>query len=218
MHPSGGSANIYVENEPMLKMLLDNNLALLVFTKKSWAGWSDEDAAKMLNVTLPAVGKIEGIDVRRPILMGFSAGGQLSLSLYQDNVGKFGGLVLDAAYPGIQTISPDNPRQIKTLPMKLKKSDALKGTPILAYVGKLDGGAAIWKQAEPKWLELGVPLTVVYVPEARHQWMLDAKHPAEREILADWLAKVAKGQTPTSQPASQPTTAPVPVATPQREE
>lgn len=215
MHPSGGSGNSAAES--LAKMFLEHNYALLVFTQKNFAGWSSVDAEKMLNATLPAVGKIEGITVEKPILIGYSAGGQMSLMLWVDNPDKFGGMVLDAAYPITQEIEGG---KIKTSLLKLPKDEAIKKVPILVIVGEDDFGAGgnpevakqrgikplskLWTDIERPWLKAGVPLTVDVVAKAPHAWLLGEKRPGERAVLDKWLGEVAAGKLPTSQPASAP--------------
>ena len=49
--------------------------------------------------TAQEVGRLAGIDANRPILMGYSAGGQAVPMQWVDKPGEFGGLILDAAHP-----------------------------------------------------------------------------------------------------------------------
>jgi len=83
LHPSGGSMNRVVE--ALAPRFIEKGFALVVMTQKNWAGWNDRDATRLLKVTLPALQKVEGLDSRKPILMGFSAGGQLALMLWQQD-------------------------------------------------------------------------------------------------------------------------------------
>ena len=87
--------------EAMAPMFIKHGYALVVFTQKNYAGWSDSDVPKLF-VSLKEIGQIPGIDARKPILFGFSAGGQEALGLWMIDPGRFGGMVLDAAYPVMQ--------------------------------------------------------------------------------------------------------------------
>ena len=202
LHPSGASGNAGVE--PMATMFLKHGYALAVFPKKNFAAWSDQDADMLMDKTLPDMAAVEGIDATKPIGLGFSAGGQLALLAWAQDPAFFGGLILDAAYPVAQT---PNGLRITDLPDKPGVAD----TPILVFVGLDDGGAKVWQKVEPKWLAKGVPLTVVYVPNAPHAWLLTEKHASQRAELDKWLSAVSAGKKPASHPASQPASRP-PVA------
>lgn len=52
--------------EPVARPLAQRGCALLVFTDKSFAGWSADDARKM-DRTLASLAAIEGLDAARPI-------------------------------------------------------------------------------------------------------------------------------------------------------
>ncbi|MFB3890844.1 MAG: tetratricopeptide repeat protein [Phycisphaerae bacterium] len=223
MHPSGGSANIFAE--ALSPMMVKKGFALLVLTRKNWMGWSGEDAVKLLNKTLPEVGKIEGIDVRRPILMGFSAGGQMALSLWADNADKFGGLIIDAAYPVSQTVEGG---RLVAKPLEPPKGKDVRKTPILVVVGTEDFGAGgnaaaakargikplceMWRKVEKPWTDAGVPLTIEYVQGAGHGWLLRPSDKANLAVLEKWLDEVAQGKLPASRPASQPASDPISAA------
>lgn len=199
MHPSGGSANSVVE--PMADMFLKYGYALMVFPKKNFAYWSELDA-KMMTLSVKDAADIEGIDAAKPILMGFSAGGQMALMIYGQNASKLGGLILDAAYPVSQ--GPDNKYQVTAPP----DTPAVADVPILVLVGLKDNLCRVWQKVEPQWLEKKVPLTVLYVPNAGHAWLLGEKQAGNRAELEKWLEAVAAGKKPSSQPASSPASSP----------
>ncbi|MCG3178431.1 MAG: hypothetical protein BIFFINMI_00758 [Phycisphaerae bacterium] len=190
LHPSGGSMNQVVER--MSPEFIARGYALLLPTAKDWRYWSSQDAAKLMDVTLPAVAKIEGIDARRPVLFGFSAGGQMALQLWHEAPSAWGGLVLDAAYPVVQT-----PRGMAM--MDLPEGKPLDGTPMFVLVGDQDGGAKVWKKAEEPFGRAGVPLVVEYIPGKGHAWLFG---PPQQKRLYDWLADLAAGKLapPTTQP------------------
>ncbi len=191
MHPAGGSMNRTVE--AMSPQVIEAGYALLVPTQKSFIGWTGADAAQLLKGSLKDAARVEGIDTGRPVLLGYSAGGQMALELYYDDPGAFAGLVLDAAYPvrlgGRPTLVPP------------PKDEAIKAVPVYALVGTRDGGARIWNEAETVWREAGVPLTVEYVEGKPHTWLFGK---AQRERLVAWLKAVAAGETPSGTVGTSP--------------
>jgi predicted esterase len=176
LHPSGGSMNDTVE--AMAPSFLKRGFALLVITQKDFSRWSDQDVAK-LDATIAEVARQDGIRAARPVLFGFSAGGQMALFLWKDRPAAYGGIALDAAYPvkyrAGRPEPDDNPQP---------KGD-VKGAPMFVVVGSKDGNAAIWRKTEPKLRALGVDLTVIYVPEKGHSWLFDRER---IEALEKWLA------------------------------
>jgi len=192
LHPSGGSMNNVAER--MAPLFIKRGFALLVLTKKQWMGWAGPEMDQLLNKTLPAVDKTPGIDASRPILMGFSAGGQAALTVWEQNPGAFGGLVLDAAYP----LDMEKYSRGKPEPLTLPKSDDVKKTPFFVLVGDQDGGAQIWKKVEEPWRAAGVPITIEYVAGGKHQWLFGK---SQAEKLAKWLDEIAAGKLPSDAPA-----------------
>ncbi|MFP4055455.1 MAG: TPR end-of-group domain-containing protein [Candidatus Brocadiia bacterium] len=191
LHPAGGSANQVVE--PLAPRLARLGFALLVPTEKDWRSWSQADMEKLVEGTLPAVAQVEGLDARRPILMGYSAGGQAALMLWRQSPGKVGGLILDAAYPvrraagGFQVAPPpDDP--------------AAKDTPVFVLAGEKDGGTKVWQKVAPAWGEAGIPLTLVVVPGKGHTWLLGSE---QLERLEAWLREVKAGKTPADAPPGE---------------
>ena len=129
LHPSGGSMDNVVEG--LAPTLAKHGYALAVFTQKQFMGWTSDDAQLLIDKTLPAIAKTEGLDAARPILMGFSAGGQMALLLWHEHPEQCGGLVLDAAYAiDTQHYDPRNPKLLD-----LPKGEGFKKTPLLVVVG-----------------------------------------------------------------------------------
>lgn len=186
LHPSGGSMNNAVE--AFAPRLAEHGYAVVVFTQKNFAGWSGDDATR-LERTLEALGTIEGLDARRPLLLGYSAGGQMALMLWQKDPARWGGLVLDAAYP--VDLRGDRP----TLQLPPKDADAAKQTPIFVLVGGRDGGARVWQQAEKPYREAGIPLSVEYVEGQGHTWLFGKDQTGR---LLDWLDDIAAGKLPSA--------------------
>jgi len=190
LHPSGGSMNATVE--PLAKDLASRGFALLVVTARAWGDWSRRDATRLLEGTLPDVARVEGLDACRPLLMGFTNGGQLAIDLWAKEPSRWGGLVLDAVYP----IDAQAYMQGKRGPdamLSPPDGDAKKGTPIFVLVSEADPGQMAWRALEGAWRQAGVPLTVTYVPEGRHERVFGAE---QRNVLGAWLADVAAGRLP----------------------
>jgi hypothetical protein len=184
LHPSGASMNNVVE--ALAPRLAAKGFALLVLTQKPFAGWSEDDATQLLDKTLPDVAKMKEIDVQKPILFGYSAGGQMALELYYAEPSRWGGLVLDAAYP----VQRENGRFV---PRPLPKMEGIKRTPILVLVGDKDGGSPLWKKVAPEWREKMVPLTIRHIEGKGHTWLFGKE---EVELLERWLGAVAAGKKP----------------------
>ena len=191
LHPSGGSANRPVE--ALAPTFLKHNYALVVFTQKQFAGWAPDEATRIVTKTLPAIAKTPGIDAAKPILMGFSAGGQMALEMWYVDPSIFGGLILDAAYP---IDMGGRSGKLHELP---KKAEALKGTPVFVLIGEKDPGWAVWKKAAPIWSEVGISLTVLPVANMGHAYLFG---PEQMPKLAAWL------DNPMTQPASEPASRP----------
>lgn len=196
LHPSGGhSLNGAVMS--LAPIFLEHGFAVLLPIDKDFRGWTYEDAAKLLGGTLPDAGLIEGIDLRRPLLFGFSAGGQVALELWSTKPELYGGLILDAAYPGAT-------RDGRTVVFAPPTGDAVRSVPILSFVGEEDPSADLWKRAERYWIEAGVPLTLRVVPALGHAWLFGEEQIRE---LDAWLGEKfapAGGQTvapPQEEPA-----------------
>jgi len=189
LHPSGGPFIRKVEE--LAPLFLQHRLALLVITEKeSFKGWTREDAIRLFGVTLPEVSGIKGIDATRPILMGFSAGGQLALKLWHIRPADFGGFILDAAYP---TETHENGDQT---PLDPPAADGVTSVPLFVLVGAKDEGSVLWRKTARSWRKAGVPLTIRYVRGKRHEWLFGE---SEVAALDRWLADVtgrAAGSTP----------------------
>jgi poly(3-hydroxybutyrate) depolymerase len=179
LHPSGGSMNAKIE--PMAPAFAAKGYALLVVTAKRWSGWSDEDSRRLMEVTLPDAAKTPGLDAKRPVLMGFSAGGQAALRLWAKDPARLGGMILDAAYPmDVEAYL----REHRIEPMTVPEGEAPKGVPILAFVGDADQGHMMWKMIEDGWKAMGIPLQVVYVAGGKHAWLVGQD---EETVLYGWL-------------------------------
>ena len=184
LHPSGGSMNNVVE--ALAPRLAAKGFALLVLTQKPFLGWSEDDAAQLLDKTLPEIARMKEINVEKPILLGYSAGGQMALELYYAEPSRWGGLVLDAAYP----VQRENGRFV---PRPLPRMEGIKRTPIFVLVGEKDGGSPLWKKVTPEWREKMVPLTIRHIEGKGHTWLFGK---AEVELLEKWLEEVAAGKKP----------------------
>jgi predicted esterase len=175
LHPSGASLDGRVE--PLASCFAACGFALMVFPAKQHRSWLGSEANQLMNRTLPDAGRIAGVDARRPILMGFSAGAQMALHLWAAAPARFGGLVLDGAAP----LFWDGGRMAAR---PLPQSPALRDTPVLVLVGGEDPAAALWAEAAPAWSSQGIPLTVRAFPGEGHAPLFDG---AARCDLYAWI-------------------------------
>jgi acetyl esterase/lipase len=201
LHPSGASMNNVIEGHS--PSWLKAGFAVLVPTQKRWRGWTDAEAAKLFDKSLPDAAGVPGVDVKRPILMGFSAGGQMALLAWTKEPARFGGLVLDAAYP----IDMEAYQRGEQKMIDPPSGDAATKTPVFVLVGSADPGHMAWRAMESRWKSAGVPLVVNFVPDGKHEWLLRA----EMNVAFDkWLADVAAGKLPGK---SETVVAPPPLPT-----
>ncbi|HWE01170.1 MAG TPA: hypothetical protein VG326_02080 [Tepidisphaeraceae bacterium] len=188
LHPSGESMDNVLEQ--MSPRFAHDGYALLVLTQKNYGFWSDPDVTALLDKTLPEVAKIDGVDAKKPILIGFSAGGQVALQLWRQHPDAYGGLVVDSAYP----IDMEKYAVGKIEPFAIPKDPGIKSCPIFVLVGGADGGTQMWKVVEKSWRQAEIPLSVYVVPGAGHAWLFDGEHLA---FLHDWLKQVHSGELPS---------------------
>ena len=192
LHPTGGYYNEEVER--LAPVILRNGFALMVMIDKDIRGWTFDDAKKLLAVSLPDAGTIPGIDLRRPVLLGFSAGGQVALELWRTKPDLYGGVVVDAAYPA-DTVDG------KDVVFAAPSNPAIRDVPLLVLVGGKDPLLWVWKEAEKPWKESGVPLTVIVVPGKFHEWLFGEE---QVEALDAWLGKLAPlGEPQTTAPPQE---------------
>ncbi|MFW5841108.1 MAG: hypothetical protein ACOCZE_11050, partial [Planctomycetota bacterium] len=185
LHPSGSLANHAAES--LAETFWRHDLAVMVFEGKSPAGWSERDIAGIAEA-ITAAGQAQAIQPDKPLLLGYSAGGQVALSLWRENPTAYGGLVVDAAYP----LDIESYQKGKVQLVKLKDGGEYHATPMFVLVGQADGGSRIWKQAQQDWTDARVPLTVHYVPDGKHEWLFKA---SQIKLLDAWLKTLQrKGQ------------------------
>jgi tetratricopeptide (TPR) repeat protein len=208
LHPSGGSGNVLAE--ALTPCLVEAGYALLVPNQKPWGGWSSPELKALFEHSVPDASQVEGIDVRRPILMGFSAGGQAALTRWSAAPDQVGGLILDAAYPlaGFR-IDPET-KQRRAVPLDPPAGEAVSKVPIYVVVGREDGkggAAAFWRKIQESWRPRQIPV-VIRTPPGGHAWLLTG---AEVAPLQQWLKAVRAGQLPAdAAPAAVPSPPPAP--------
>jgi pimeloyl-ACP methyl ester carboxylesterase len=202
LHPSGASYNSPVEG--LAPVFLRHGFALMVMTDKNTQGWTHDDARRLLGATLPDVGTLPGIQVRKPVLMGFSAGGQVALELYSTKPDLYGGVILDAAYPAesidgkdVLLAPPDHP--------------AIGQVPLFVLVGGEDPLLWVWEKVKGPWLEAGVPLSVHVVPGKGHAWLFGEEQVA---ALGLWLDGIAPLPGAEDQAVAPPQEEPKPAVQP----
>jgi predicted esterase len=187
LHPSGGSMNAHVER--LAPRLNRAGYAMAVFTQKKFVGWTSEDIDRLMKHTLADIGKTPGVDAKKPILFGYSAGGQAALLIWADQAEELGGMILDAAYP-LDMEAYSRGKMKTTDP---PAGDAPKAVPIFSIVGEKDGGLRLWQQVWEPWRQAGVPLELNVVRGKGHSWLFG---PAQLKLLDAWLEKVAAGKLP----------------------
>ncbi len=116
--------------EQLAPRLAKRGWALLTFTQKQFMAWTSGEAARLMKHTLPDAARIEGLDVRRPVLLGYSAGGQMAIALWKQRPNAFGGIVLDAAYPLAGTDAEGRP-----VALTVPEDESIKDVPLLVFVG-----------------------------------------------------------------------------------
>jgi predicted esterase len=182
LHPAGNSMNPFIER--MSPYFIKEGFALMVVAAKSWRFWTQEDIRRLVQHTLPDVVKEEGVDGEKPILLGYSAGGQAALQMWTEKPEAYGGLILDAAYPSdMQHWRKTGKHILQPVP-----GDGKNVTPLFVLVGSENPGAAMWKEAEAKW-KARVDLTVLYVEGYGHNWLLGNE---QFEALKAWLKAIKK--------------------------
>ncbi len=180
LHPSGGSMNQQVE--PLSPEFNKRGFALLVPTAKNWSSWTSQHLDQLMAKTLDDVAKVPGVDVKRPILFGFSAGGQMALEAYIRQPARIGGLILDAVYP--VKIEESGRVSLMNLPKRAEDLARLRTVPVYAVVGGDDPGVRFWQQTQPIWQAADLPLTLTIVPHQGHAWLFG---PQELAALYVWL-------------------------------
>lgn len=175
LHPSRGSGEPLIE--PLAPLFARHGYALLVPLKPEYAGWTSEDVRTLFGELMPVAAKTPGIDPREPVVIGWSAGGQMALHLWQTSAQALGGVVLVGTTPEL-------------LPGKMPPRDAVEGTAVLSIVGALERGAPDWKAAFEGWRAWGVPLTLKVVPDRAHEWLFSEK--PEQNFLETWLDAISR--------------------------
>jgi predicted esterase len=186
LHPSGASANSMVE--ALSPELARHGFAFAVFTQKQFMSWQPAEMNKIMP-SIQDMAKQPGIDATRPILMGFSAGGQTALLAWSSHPEQWGALLLDAAYPiDIATMHGNHVSSLSVTPaMRAAK------VPILALVGGSDGGSQLWQAITPKWVEIGLPITLRVVPGRKHEYLFTGDEWKATLAFLDALPHDAKG-------------------------
>ncbi len=199
LHPTGG---LYHDRaEALAPAFIRHGFALMVILDKDSRGWTFDDARILLGTTLPDVGAIEGIDLRRPLLFGFSAGGQVALELWRTKPALYGGIIVNAAYPA-------ETQDGKDVLLGPPSDPAIRDVPLLVLVGERDRLLWVWENIRQPWIEAGVPLTVVVVPGKGHEWLFGD---AQVESLEDWLSHLP---APRDQVVAPPQEEPAPAVHP----
>lgn len=174
LHPSGGDGLGLVE--PLAADFARRGFALLTLHQKDFSGWKGAEANGLMLRVVPDAARVPGVDARRPVLLGFSAGAQMALELWASRPDSFGGLVMMAGSPrfsrGDESSPPSGP--------------AYARVPLLVLIGEGDGeGPTLWRRAAEAWTAVGVPLQVDVVSGRGHEWLLAGAD--EQARVLQWL-------------------------------
>jgi len=186
LHPAGGRS-FNAEVEALVPVMARAGFALLVPVDKNYESWTGEDALRLLRGTLPDLARVPEVNAARPILFGFSGGGQLALELFHALPHTFAGLILDAAYPVVE--GPDGAR-----PRPEPPGAAARGARVFAAVGADDPVAGVWDTLAAGWRERGIELTILRVPDRGHQWLFGER--AVIDAFTAWLTPASSAPPP----------------------
>lgn len=168
LHPTGETSAEKIE--PLAPLLAKYGYALLVPLQRK-GGWSGEEATAVFNGLVPTL----PVDTHEPLLIGFSAGAQMALLLWQKHPDAFGGVVLIGAAPRLDAL-PAN----------------AESTAVLALVGEKEPIVEEWLRAVEPWRKAGIPLTLKIVEGRGHEFLLT---PAELPLFEQWLQAVQESST-----------------------
>jgi predicted esterase len=162
LHPSGGSEDDRVLTT-LAPDLVAHGWALMIFPQKPYDGWDQEGLNRMQGSIADAY-QDAAVDRHHPVPLTFSAGGQLALEIWFQQPDYWSGLVLDAAYPIDYRTGQPRPLSQRQIATRL---------PVLAIVGARDPSGASWEQAARAWNAAGVPIQLISVPDAGHQFLFN---------------------------------------------
>lgn len=173
MHPQGASENARIE--ALAPHFAAAGYALLVPVEKDVAQWRGWELNRLLGVTVPALAGTPGLEVRRPVLLGWSAGGQMALLTWAAAPGALGGVVALGTAPVDAAGAPLAPAQVRP------------DTPLLVVTGARDVGAGPWEAHAPRLRQQGAAVEVLTVPDRGHVWLLEGDVTAR---VAAWLTRL----------------------------
>lgn len=162
LHPSGAPSNAAIER--LAPLFASQGFALVVPTGPPAEVWTDVALRTLLLDSVPELADV--LDVERPLLVGFSAGGHAALHAWAATPEQFAGALVTAAGPQVP---------VRALPKT--------AVPVHVVVGSKDVVAADWPKLTPAW-QAGRDVTVHVVEGAGHEFLLD-----EAEVRA-LLARV----------------------------
>jgi len=177
LHPTGASLNSIVE--PMAPFFTSRGLALCVFPRKDFNGWTSFDRIR-LQKTLEHLKKYKQLKTERPIYWGYSAGGQLALQLWKDNPDSIGGMLLFGTWPVI--FNPNGTAYVLNPP----QSESPIKAPIYVLIGEKEKGTDLWFKVEQPYTTDGIPLTIRKIKNQGHVWLMNK---FEKKRIGKWLDK-----------------------------
>ncbi len=153
LHPSGSRFNS--EIEWLAPVLFAHGLALVVPTELYNRNWSTVDFDLFVTRSLPVFKN--DVDLERPVLIGFSAGGQIALIAWAQQPDRFGAVIATAT--------------AATVPL-----DQLPGSgaPVVVVNGARDPAFLTWGPVLSTWRSGSRKVSMRVVPDRFHEWVIDA--------------------------------------------
>ncbi len=183
LHPS--TSGFVSQAGELAPGLAARGFALLVVTGKNWAGWTGAEAQRLLDATVPYAALHAGVDRRRPLLVGFSAGGQMALLLWRQAPAGFRGAAVTGAEP--VTFGPGG----SSREMEPPAPGGPAPSPLLVLEGAEEPGARMWRGVAEGWRAAGVRLELRIAAGRGHEWLLGEGE--EREAFLRWVETLDRG-------------------------
>jgi predicted esterase len=183
LHPS--TAGFVSQAGELAPGLAARGFALLAVTGKNWAGWTGAEAQRLLDATVPYAALHAGVDRRRPLLVGFSAGGQMALLLWRQAPAAFRGAAVTGAEP--VTFGPGG----SSREMEPPAPGGPAPSPLFVLEGAEEPGARMWRGVAADWRAAGVRLELRIAAGRGHEWMLGEGD--DREAFLRWVETLDRG-------------------------
>lgn len=153
MHPTGSTSNADIER--LAPVFFAHGLALVVTKQLVTRAWTPEEFDSLINESLPALEDL--VDLEKPVLVGFSAGGQMALTAWAYQPQRFRGVIAVATAPTLDmAVLPTTP-----------------ATPVIIFNGTLDPANTGWPERLPTWQSGGRRVAKKNIEGVGHEFLLD---------------------------------------------